>query len=468
VAPRIVVIGGSVAGLSAALFLSRRGHPVTVLEKDPAPMPTSAAEAGEWRRSATPQAAHSHAFLAGAWRLLRDELPEVLAELEAADVRLTRLRPPDTAEEGVPVEAEDLEDLVVINARRSTFEWALRRAVTADPAIDLRTGVGATDLVLDRSVVAGVATTGGVVAADLVVDAAGKRSPVRSWAAPDAAPDRDVACGISYLTRFYQLRDGDPGPLNRGFTHGASFDRYSCLVFPGDAGSFSVTFGILPEDRALRALLDGESFGAAAAAIPANAPWVDPEVATPTSEVALMASLHNLLRRRPDDAPTGLHTIGDALSITNPAHTRGTTLALLTARALAGAVANHPHEPLEQAALLDRHTDRHLAAWVEDSVGQDADRLRRWRPDTAPEEPLWRYTLSNGQAYLAAQCDAQAWLAFTRLQNALDRPCEVLEDIQLVLTHRQVEVSGWRPSGSEAPDHDELVAIAERCRAAVA
>ena len=42
--------------------------------------------------------------------------------------------------------------------------------------------------------------------------------------------------------------------LNRGLTAGGSFDRYSCLVFPADNGTFSVTFGVLPEDTELRLL----------------------------------------------------------------------------------------------------------------------------------------------------------------------------------------------------------------------
>ena len=463
---RVAVVGGSVAGLAAALFLARRGHQVTVLEKDPTPAPTTSSGAGEWRRSATPQAAHSHAFLAGARELLRDEAPEVLQGLREAGVREARLAPPASVEDGASLGAADLEPLVVVNSRRSTFEWALRRAVVADPAIELRAGVGATAVVVEDGAATGVAVDGGVVRADVVVDAAGKRSPVRTWVAPDADPARDVACGISYLTRFYRLRDGEPGPLNRGFTHGASFDRYSCLVFPGDSGSFSVTFGILPEDRELRALLDVDAFGAAASLIPLIAPWVDPEVARPTSDVALMASLRNLLRPRPEAAPRGLHSIGDARCTTNPAHTRGTTLALITALALAEAVDAHPGDQVAQAASLDEFTGTDLAAWVEDSIGQDADRLRRWRPDEEPEEPRWRHTLTNGQANLAAQRDADAWLAFNRLQNTLVRPGDVLDDMRVVLAHRHVEVSGWRPAPVDAPDHDELAAVARRHQAA--
>ena len=36
-----VIVGGGVAGLGTALSLSRRGHRVTVLERDDTPMPDS-------------------------------------------------------------------------------------------------------------------------------------------------------------------------------------------------------------------------------------------------------------------------------------------------------------------------------------------------------------------------------------------------------------------------------------------
>jgi 2-polyprenyl-6-methoxyphenol hydroxylase-like FAD-dependent oxidoreductase len=458
---RVSVIGGSVAGLAAALFLARRGHQVVVLERDASATPANVALAGRWRRRATPQAAHSHAFLARSRTILTAEAPEVVAGLDEAGVRSAVLTEalPATLEGFEPAPGDD--ELVVWNARRSVFEWVLRRAVEAEPGVELRVGTAVTgiDVQADRPArVQGVLTDGGLVPADVVIDAAGRRSTH----AP--ASRREVACGIAYLTRFYQLRGDEPGTLNRGFTHGASFDRYSCLVFPADNGSFSITFGMLPEDRDLRVLRDPVAFDAAAASIPTMAPWVDPEVSEPTSEVAVMASLYNLLRPRSDDQPLGLHTIGDACCITNPAHTRGTTLALVAAQRLADILTEHPADLGAQADAMARFVDHDLYLWVEDSVGQDAARLTRWRPDETIEQPRWRATLGNGDAYLAAQREPAAWRAFARLQNTLAMPDEILDDDDLIAAVARVRASGWSPPPCEAPGHDELVKLA-RCAA---
>jgi flavin-dependent dehydrogenase len=453
---RVVVVGGSVAGLSASLFLARRGHHVTVLEQDPSPRPADIASAGAWRRRATPQAAHSHAFLARTREILAVEAPDVLSDLADAGVRESRLGG-----------ADGFDDVVVVNARRSVFEWVLRRAVERQDGVALRLGAVAGGLsfrINGMRRVAGVGADDGVVPADVVVDAAGKRSAVRELSGAGAAT-RDVPCGISYLTRFYRLRDSEPTALNRGYTHGASFDRYSCLVFPADNGAFSITFGVLPEDRDIRLLRSPDAFDAAVRSIPAIAPWVDPDVAEPTTDVAAMSSLRNLLRPPGPAEPAGLHAVGDASCVTNPAHTRGTTLAVVAAQRLADVIDEHPTDLSAQRDALSAFALDELATWVEDSVAQDADRLARWRPDEAPVQPLRRHRLTNGQAHLVAQRDPAVANRFAQLQSTLVRPTSVLDDDHVAAAYETLQASGWTAPRCEGPSHDELVEIARHAGA---
>ena len=463
--PRVTILGGSLAGLSMGLLLARRAIPSTILERDASPMGPDAAGAGAAPRRATPQARHSHAFLARARTILRDELPGVHDAMLAAGVREAPLPYEGPGAAGTEPAA------TVINARRSVFEWALRDAALGDPLIDVRLGEGGDGLVLtdDGAAVRGVVVDGAVVPADVVVDASGKRSPVAGWLGhegDDSSGGDDgvdvVSCGISYISRFYRLLDGEPTTLNRGFTHGASFDRYSCLVFPADNGTFSVTFGILPEDRALRALLDGAGFDAAASAIEGIGPWVDPAVSSPINDPNLMAGLANRFCARPGASrPLGVLRAGDALCVTNPAHTRGTTLAMVTAQRLADALVEHGTDTVALAGVLDAVNDEELAPWFADSVEQDAVRLQRWRPGVEPERPPGpAHRLGNGETYVAAAADPVVWDAFTRLQSSLAMPAEVLDDAEIERRVRAVQATGHSLPGLAAPDHDGLVALA--------
>ena len=190
---------------------------------------------------------------------------------------------------------------------------------------------------------------GSRLGADLVVDAAGRLSRFGAWLseAGAARPTETAApCGIAYYSRFYRRAEATaplPTALNRGHTVGASYDRYSCLVFPADNDTFSVTFGVLPEDAALRVLRHGPGFDAAVRAVPTVAPWLDEPGVVPLGEVAAMSGLNNRVRLWTDEAgravARGVLPVGDAALITNPAHTRGTTLALLSAIRLAAVVA---------------------------------------------------------------------------------------------------------------------------------
>ncbi|WP_232303798.1 FAD-dependent monooxygenase [Pseudofrankia sp. DC12] len=515
---RVVIVGAGAGGLLAAVFLARAGRQVLVVDRDAARPPG----VGE-PRPGVPQARHSHAYLARFRALLRQRAPDLLAALLAAGAReisLPRTAPAEirssltgpgagTTVPGLPTESGEL---VVLGARRALLDDVLRTAAQAEPGVTIQDRSRVTGLVTAPSAADGVPWVRGVrladgtsVAADLVVDAGGRRSPLRDLlaAAGAALPAAlEAPCGITYYSRFY-ARGGDRSlatGLNRGHTAGGSFDLYSCLVFPADKDVFSVTFGVLPEDAELRVLRHGVAFDAAVRAIGPIAPWLDGKTAVnptepaaeartpaggswatpgggpvgPLGPVAAMAGLHNRFHPWVADgqpAVLGLLPIGDAALITNPAHTRGTTLAALTAAWLTDVVAS-TRDPVERALRLDAIVRAEALPWYHDSRAQDSARLARWRsspavapaprsPDGAGSGRAGSEPVTNGEAFLAAARDPVVWQAFTRLQNLLALPSEVLADPGIVARVRAVQASGWRPAPAAGPSHADLVATAE-------
>ena len=486
----VVIVGGSVTGLGAALALSADGHRVTVLERDATPMPPSHVEAFEkWDRRGSPQVYHSHALLGRLYCLIRDHAPDLLAKLVACGaeeiplIELARRTMPDIA-----AEPGD-ENIVLLACRRITFEWVLRRHVLDSGRVAFRDGDTVTGLASAPDPtggpprVTGVHVTRGdggheLLHADLVVDASGRRSKLGDWLEAIGAPrprEDSEPCGIFYSSRFYKLHDGaEPPPLAMGMGQDLGYMKVG--IFPGDARIFSITLAASPDDDVLRALLRPHGFERSAAALPILSGWIDPATSRPISEVHGMANLRNTRRylvRDGEPLALGVVALGDALIHTNPISGRGCSLGWVSAFMLAESLRKEPDDLRALALLMDAGVEREIVPWYEAQLAQDRDAIevdamqRRGenpfqieRPDGSQDPKAFMRSLLREGLGHALRDDMRVLRAFMRVLNLLDAPQDLMKDPEIF----QSVLRAWndrhsRPPLAQGPSRTEMVEI---------
>ncbi|HVX18205.1 MAG TPA: FAD-dependent oxidoreductase [Acidimicrobiales bacterium] len=390
---QVVIVGGGIGGLGSALLLSRAGHQVTVLDRDDLTARPDPDAAFEGERRGAPQVRHTHGFLARLTGVLREHFADVLDDLHDAGAYEVGLEGPAEDPRANPEEPR------ILIARRTTLEWALRRAVATDGRIECRSGVAAESLAGDPAsdgapaVVRGVRLSGEgadaaeVLDADTVIAAGGRRQNVPALLAPLGVTitEAEEDTGIIYLTRWYRHREGWVPDGEAKLAGDLGFVKY--LVIPGDAGTISATLAIPSNDREVRAaLLDGDRFDRAVAMLPGPDHVMADGVDAPIGPVNPMGGLVNRIRTFVDagGAPlvTGLHAVGDAHTCTNPFYGRGCSLALVQACLLADAFAAHPDDAAARVAAYEAASRRDVEPWYHvsgatDSFGRAAARRRQ-------------------------------------------------------------------------------------------
>ncbi len=466
----VTVIGGGVSGLGAALTLARRGHDVTVIERDHTPMPMSADEAFDWDRRGAPQVRHSHAFLGRLRQLLLSDHPDIYADLlaeGATEIRFGDDLPPEMTDfEPQP----DDDELVMLACRRTTFEWVVRRTAVAEGRVALRTGVAVDGLLaapLDtagtaRPVVTGVRLSDGTeILTDLVVIASGRRAAVAEWMDAIGSPalvEQAEDTGIVYFSRFYRLLDGMDHPPRSGVIGGdLGYLKYG--VFVGDNRTFSVTLAVPSDDTELRRRLgDAAAFDCAAQELVATAPWFDGRAEPLSPTVYVMAGLLNRWRDYVVDGEPlveRLIPVGDAVLCTNPLYGRGCSTAFWAAHLLADALDAHPADVVAAAIEYDGALRSEIQPWYRASVEQDgearrvaASLLAGADPDSDADDPrtFMRGVFRDG-LLPSLRTDAVVLRAFMRSFNLLATPDALAKDPDV--TARILAV--WQDRANRSP-----------------
>lgn len=360
--PSLAVLGGSVIGSAAALLFARAGWDVTLVDPE---LPVLEELRGDVvRRPGAPHTAQAHAHTARASHELRTRLPDVYAALLDAGAHEHRFTPPPPL---APHGARPVDDsLTALRCRRVLVDREIARAVRAEPGITRR-AVAATELLLDTTSTVpravGLALADGTsVAADLVVDAGGRRSPVGRWLAAAGIVPREetLDCGLTYYTRHYRIV-GDPPPMP-GFALVIDLPGTQVLGFLGDGDHLAVAMVRHTTDGDRAALAREDGFEAALADVEELDEWR--RVLVPDSPVMPMGTVRNRMISLVEDGRpvvTGLHPLGDALVTTNPSRGRGIALGLAAVGHLADLVlAENPTPSTAEGLTLE------LAAWNDD------------------------------------------------------------------------------------------------------
>jgi len=430
---KVIVLGGGLCGLASALMLARDGHEVTVLERDPAPVPESPERAWEaWERGGVAQFRQAHYMQPRGRQVLGAELPDVLGairEAGAAELHWPRMLPP-TIEDRSPRPGD--EELMTVTARRPTLEQAMASAAERQEGLTVRRGAAVARLetrVHAGSVhVTGVRTDqGATLYCDLVVDGTGRRSRMPALlleaGGPEAA-EEGADSGFVYYTRFFRSADGSTpaprGPLN------SPFESHSILTLPADAGTWSVTLYGAAADTPLKRFRHEPVWTAVMRASPLQAHWLEGE---PMTGILPMGGVLDRRRRLPADGTlTGVALLADAWACTNPSVGRGMSFGLMHSALLRDTMREHEGGSAAFAEAWDEVTEREMAPWYESTVSADRARMEQLRaardggPYVVPADPASRL---RAALPLAMGVDADAFRAGMEIVGCLALPSEV-------------------------------------------
>jgi 2-polyprenyl-6-methoxyphenol hydroxylase-like FAD-dependent oxidoreductase len=456
----VTVLGGGVAGLSAAVMMARDGHRVTLVERDEFDI-GPAEDAPRWHRKGIPHFLQPHAFIPRGRAELREHLADVYTTLLEVGAYNVDIRPkiPGPARPG----DEDLQYLAV---RRPVIEWALRRAVRDEPRIDIRAGVHVRGFRVEHGRVTAVRVDGSDFDVDVLIDALGRRTPTAEWLAEAgiASPPAETSdCGVMYYSRYYQQRPGFELPDGPWFLSPRGDLGYlGWATFPGDNRTFAALLAVPTGAPEWRPFKEAKAFEAAVARIPALRQWVDPDGVDPITNVMPMAGLRNALRPYDGGTLTGLAPIGDALCHTDPVLAHGLAFALIHAGELAAALRNYSdlgdafaayaasttpavRERYDLASALD---DQRHRMWV----GEPVD-ITRHDGDYA--------LFATVAAAAAATIDPDVCRVFVRRIGLLDSTDVLDSDInmqgRIEDLFRQLLASPRPPPG---PSREEMLAVA--------
>jgi 2-polyprenyl-6-methoxyphenol hydroxylase-like FAD-dependent oxidoreductase len=317
---------------------------------------------------------------------------------------------------------------------------------------------------LDGERISGVEVDAAVADASLVIDAMGRRSPVRRWLAEAGRPEEAVEssdCGVVYYCRYYRVRDGQElpdGPWLLSPRGDLGYIGYS--TFPGDNRTFAALFAVPPGVPEWRRFNDPGAFEAGVAQVPALHSWTNPRLVEPITDVLPMAGLRNAIASYDPRTALGVVPVGDAYCHTDPVLAHGLSFALIHASAIARALSEQD-DVVEAQSTYREGVYPLLRERYEFATALDEQRLRMWLGQPVDfrhrDGDYALFSMLAGAA--AASVDPEAAEVFVRRVGLLDST-RVLDDDEAM--QRRIETvvaelaSVARPA--PGPSREEMLA----------
>jgi 2-polyprenyl-6-methoxyphenol hydroxylase-like FAD-dependent oxidoreductase len=433
-----MIVGGGMCGLASASMLADDGHEVTVIERDKAPLPPDVETAYEtWDRSSVAQFNLGHWMHAAGTKILKNHVPEayrLLLENGGCEFNITKYLL--SMQPGVELTPED-DDCDLLTGRRSTLEWALANAVEQHAGATVRRGAVVAGLGTGSEIIAGVPHVTGVrlddgstIDADLVIDATGRRSPTLNWLADIEARapiEESDDSGFAYYGRYYRSTDGRTPPVFGPLL--APYGSFSVLSLPADNGTWSLTLYGLSDDKATRAFRRADVYQRVIEACPLNAHWLNGE---PMSDIITMSGAVDRHREFVVDGvpcATGLLTVGDAASCTNPSLGRGMTLGLMQVMVMRDCIAELFEDPSALAQAFHERSASDVGPWHDATTSIDRKRVNEMRAYVRGEKPTPDPTDQIADlTFAAATKDARCARAAGRMFSCVALPADVFSE----------------------------------------
>ena len=437
---RVVVVGAGISGLAVALRMGRAGHDVTVVDRDPPPPATAADAFGGWRRRSVRQWQQYHVFKTRARRELERSAPDVLEALAAAGAP-GAVRPESSA--GAD---HGFRGLAV---RRPVLEWVLRRAVEDCDDVTVLSPTAVASLVFDsrrRCATAVRTAEGAELPADLVVDAAGRRSPIRGWseaAGFECPPPTRTDTGIAYYTRYYEtLPDGGSRAAEVRGVEVVDDGFMAHALAIADSGTVGAIFVVPAHRPEFRALGSAAGWDAAVAEVARMAEVLDPSVRRPLMPPAAMYGLENaIVPWRADGllGPRRVVPIGDSWLVTNPNLAWGSSIALAHAFALADAVDEHGPDVDAAIGAYRQRCSGEVEALFDEACRTDRSLQASWDLATPSRTAtdIEREAIVFALMRLARQGDVEIARRLARRAELLDPQDALWQDEVLVASARR-------------------------------